>query len=150
MASKPSYPLSNKLVERVLAEAKDYLYLDNENTLYTVLPGRKKIGCDLYTFYQILGRHKDIFKVSHTIEPEIPQGDWMRAILVCNEYNMTSVYGTAYLQVKEGHNTAKLYFVTKIQLKEGATEEFIDDFLKCVFGDAIDFFELAHSKKGLY
>lgn len=145
-ASGALLPLSKTRIERNLDDVELNHSRDHEDDVVSVFSGEGLPG-KLTCWYLIVGEDRDMFRILCTVDLPIPQEKWGHALLACNQHHGTCRLGRCYLDIKEGHPDAQLFFESLIDLSDGVTESYLQRFIMLSLFAAHVFFERTRKQK---
>jgi hypothetical protein len=138
----PIIKLSHRLIERTLDALGIPHCRDDDDDIFTVIPGGDSCS-DLLCWFLVDG---NILQLVCTFNAKISKCDWMAALLLCNAYHRESRFGRAVLHIRDGQEEAALVFETAIDCSDGLHEAFLQTYIVSHVASACRFYTMVQEK----
>ncbi len=132
-------------------KAKEFAYLKDPHGDYFIeFAEQAECACHLTARLSITGDQRDVYSIRVTSDRRIPQRDWGRAVLVCNQWNKERRWPKAYLHhADKGAEHGDIILEGQIDLEAGIHQALFDSYTDTIIGTAFRFWEWAHQEKEL-
>jgi hypothetical protein len=147
-------PTVQKFVPSMMEEylkGKDLKYMVDHDGDYRVeFAHDSECDCELTVWLIAGGPQKDVYCVRVNTDKHIPQRDWGKAVLVCNQWNKERRWPKAFLYYKDSDSEmGDILLEGQIDLEQGVHRELFNDFTDTVIATSFQFWKWAHEEKGL-
>ena len=146
MANKKKTAFIKKLANRHIENAFDDLGIlhrrDEDAAVFTFIPsGTDDSG--LPCWFMADG---NIFQLTCSINPSLPQDKWPSILMLCNSFYKESRFGRAVLYSQEDNNEAKLHFEAAIDCSDGIRTAFLQTFIVSHIAAACMFYSMVQDE----
>lgn len=140
-------PLSRAMLFRYLEEDDAEYEVDEDGSLIFSYDYDDECACELTVWLTL--HPTNIFTVEVIEERNFPRSEWGRLLRICNTWNETERYPTAYLHTDDVGPEEVEIRLDHCYLAHAATQQQIHDFTEEVIGNSFAFWKWAHREHGL-
>ena len=114
---------------------------DQDNDFVINFSGDDEIGCDLAVWLITSSNNADVLDIMIEGQKPIPKAQWGQALTVCNEWNKSTRWPKAFLQVNDPSKdtVGKILLKEAIDLEKGVHQELLDDYIDTSVSASIQF-----------
>jgi len=138
------------MIERYLQGKSLRFMVDADGDFRVEFAHDRECDCELTVWFIAGGPKKDVYCVRVNSNKHIPQRDWGKAVLICNQWNKERRWPKAFLYYRDSEaEHGDILLEGQIDLEQGIHQELFDDFTNTVIATAFQFWKWAHEEKGV-
>ena len=136
------------MIEKFMQSHQLRYLVDSDGNYILEIDYTEKMGCAIKNFLSIDGVNKDVYRIISVSDRRIAKGEWGKAVLLCNTWNMERLYQKAYLRIRDNDTFGTIVLENSLDLEQGIHQELLDDFTMITLSGAIVFWEWTHKDRG--